>query len=68
MIDLLDKSSLDEIIKKIEMFDEHVIQDMVFRVPEHYLDRDESRLIVDALKTRRGLVRAALEQHLRREQ
>lgn len=49
---------LDEDLKRVENFDEEVIEELVQRIPENYLPDHERSTIARGLKERRGKLRA----------
>jgi hypothetical protein len=64
MMQFLDTDRLSEIVAQIEAFDEDVLRDVVYRIPETHLVEEQKSLIFQGLRERRHLLRAALTPYL----
>lgn len=60
LVEMADLTALDEIVTRIENFDEATVRDIVTRVPESHLAADQKQVIIDGLLHRRALVRQAM--------
>lgn len=60
MLDVLDRSIVDQTVDAIERYSDDVIAEIVGRVPTSHLPAEEGAVITDGLRARRSLVRGAV--------
>lgn len=63
----IDPDELERVVSKIELLPEATVQEVVDRIPDQFLGRDQKSLIATGLLGRKSLVRAALKPYLERK-
>jgi hypothetical protein len=66
MLRFIDPDELDRVTSRIEAYSDQDIMDVVTRVPETHLVKEQQSLIIEGLVERKKLVRSLLNEHLKK--